>query len=188
MKFNFSIFLFLFVCCISCTQKKEQPATILEKTFLCESTIKIASGIRQTDIKNNFSIEIPSTWKSSSFFDEYQSDIYAADTTKILTDTYIIDTSWNAGELKLNQDFVKSVVSKSDLLLLFSEFENFKDKPAYWHLSKGIKNGLDYQILNLYIQTKYDSYILVTTEIYGNNAIEQRLCDAINIINTIEFI
>ena len=65
--------------------------TVLDKEFSCNSTTVNGVLERNEDVKKTFSIQIPMHWKTNLFFDELQSSIYFADTTKQLTETVILD-------------------------------------------------------------------------------------------------
>ncbi len=182
MKFRLGIILLILITVISCGKK-----TILETTFDCShATFSDVKEVK--DVKNNFKIGIPSDWKINKYFDEYESSVFVADTLKQLTDTFIIDVSYKLGELKLNQEFVAKVNADSTLSIIHSEFENMFDKPAFWYVSNGKKNNYEYHTLSIYIKTSLDTYMQISTEIYGSENVEKRLCKAINIIKTIEFI
>lgn len=183
MKFKFGIVLLILIATVSCTKK-----TVLETTFNCSSSLSFSETKKMKDVKKNFTMIVPTNWRTQLYYDEFQSDIFTADTTKQLSETYILDASWKLGELKLDTEFKNEVTSSTDLTIISSEFEDIQNKPAFWYVSKGKKNNFDYQVLNIYIKTSVDTYLEINTEVYGNENVEKRLCESINIIKTIEFI
>lgn len=183
MKFKFGIFFLFLISITSCSKK-----TVLETTFDCNNSSSITNTKRIKDVKKNFKISIPTSWKTQLYYDEFQSDIFTADTTKELTKTYILDSSWKMGELKLNKEFEATVKEKTELEIVKSKFENIQNKPAFWYLAKGKQKGFDYQLLKIYIKTNVDSYLEISTEVYGNKDVNKRICESINLIKTIKFI
>jgi hypothetical protein len=43
------------------------------------------------------------------YYDDFKSQIYAADTAKQLTETYILDVAWHQGELTLDDALAKKI-------------------------------------------------------------------------------
>ncbi|AOW19844.1 hypothetical protein [Urechidicola croceus] len=183
MKFKVSILLLFLITFTSCAKK-----TLLEQTINCSGSASINNSKVYKDIKKNFTIKIPKDWKTQFYYDNYQSDISSADTTKQLTKTFILNTSSKQGELILDRNFESTIKSKNKYEIINSQFENILNKPSYWYIAKGKKNNFEYQNLNLFIQTSVDTYLEIKTEVYGNENINERLCKAISIIKTIEFI
>ncbi len=186
LKLGFLVSFLIFV--IGCNTKKEYPETLLNKTFHCKADLNFNNLKSTKDIKNNFTIQLPENWKTNTYFDDKQSDIYTADTTKTLNSTYILNVSHYQEAIKLDQELVEKSNSYPNLELIFSEFEKFKGKPSYWHFSKGYKESIDYQMLNLYVKLDDNAYVVITLEIYGNENVQVRTCEAIQLINTIEFL
>ncbi len=183
MKFKLTLLLLLAVFLNSCNKKSE-----LETSFKCQNSNTIIKLKEIKDVKKNFKIKVPENWKTKLYFDEYQSAVFTADTTKQLSETYILDTTWKSGELILDESLEEKIKSNSDLTIIESKFENINDKPSYWHHSAGKKNNFDFNTLDVYIKTSVDSYLLISTQIYGNENINQRICESIQLINTLELI
>lgn len=174
--------IFIFICC----NKQSE----LSKIYDCKST-KIKSLTAISDFNENFIINLPNTWKKKLYYNQNQSEIFAADTTKQLTDTYIIDAAYNQGKLIFNESFYK----KTDSLLKISNLEKvnsgniiFQEKPAYWYLIKGEKKGFEYQQFNLIVKTSRNTYFTYYSEVYGDTNVESRICESISIINNIKFL
>ena len=183
MKFKFGIVLLILITATSCKEK-----TVLEANFNCSSSVSFSDTKTVKDVKKNFKINVPKNWKTQLYYDEFQSDIFTADTTKQLSETYILDTSWKLGELKLDTEFETKILSNSDLSIVNSKFENIQNIPAFWYVKKGEKKGFDYQVLHLFLKTSVDTYLEVKTEVYGDKNVEKRLCESIQLIKTLEII
>lgn len=160
--------------------------------FNCKSTASFTDTKEVRDILKKFKMKFPSTWKTQLYYDEFQSEIYSADTTKSLTDSYILDVSWHQGELNLNKSFDQTVKDtlaiKEKLSPVKSNFIKFKGKPGYWNLAKGKNGNLSYHFLQVYVKTEVDEYFTFTTKVYGDTNVDQRLCEAIQLSDKIVFI
>ena len=176
-------FLFLFFLMISCTKK-----SALEITIECANSSDIMNSKKYIDVNKNYQITIPNNWKVQKYYDAYQSDIFAADTLKQLTQTYILNTSFKNGELELNTEFELKIKNSTLNEIIASEFEVINEKFTFWYLTEGIKNNYKYHELVLYFKTSVDTYLQVSVEIYGDDLVNERLCEAISIIKTIKFI
>lgn len=183
MQFKFGIVLLILITATSCAKK-----TVLETTFDCSSSVYFSNTKVVKDVKKNFTIVVPKNWKTQLYYDEFQSDIFTADTTKELSDTYILDASWKLGELKLDTEFEAKMLSSSDLSVVSSKFENIQEKPAFWLVHKGENKGFDYQVLHIYLKTTVDTYLEIKTEVYGSENVEKRFCESMQIIKSIKFI
>jgi len=177
--------LVLFTFFINCKKQSE-----LSKTFDCELA-KTEKYLAINDFNNNFKIIVPSSWKTSLYYNDFQSEIFTADTTKQLTETFILDISYNLGELMINNDFVvknDSILKSTNLQKVISRKDNFQLKQSYWFLVKGTKNNFPFHQFNIYVKLTENSYLNSYVEIYGENNIKERLCSAISIIEKIEFL
>ena len=159
--------------------------------FDCTSSINMSNSKEMQDILKKFKISVPKTWKTQLYYDEFKSQIYSADTTKSLTETYVLDIAWHQGELNLNEFFEQKVIDtlaiKEQLTTYKSKFGKFHGKDAYWNLSEGIDSGYPYNHLELYIKSDIDEYFTITTKIYGQENIDTRLCESILIVDKINF-
>ena len=180
------LFIFsLFFMMSSCSKQSD-----LSKSFDCK-TIKLENTAIISDFKQNFKLQIPTTWKTNLYYNSFQSEIFTADTIKQLTETYILDVSFNSGNLSFDDSFHKktdSLLATLALTKIKDATIKFQNKPAYWYVVKGIKKGFTYHQFNLYILNSENAYISANSEIYGDNNIEDRICESISIIEKIEFI
>lgn len=174
--------LFLFNAC----SKK----AVLSSIFDCD-TEYFQNTKKITDFNKNFSLDITTTWKTAFYFDKYQSEIFTADTVKQLSDTFILDASFNFGKLEFSADFHK----KTDSILDVNSFQkindgniSFQSMPAYWYLLKGRKKGFTYHQFNLMVIVSDNTYFKAYTEIYGDKNVNDRICSSISILEKIEFL
>ena len=180
------ILLLIAISVISC------QSNLLDKEFKCEKTTNLSELKEYKDFLKNFKIDIPKNWRTSLYYDEYSSEIQSADTTKQLTKTYLLNISWNQGELNLDDNFANSLNDSlrinEHLKVLKSGFGKFKSNPSYFNLSVGQHTGYPYQYLQVFIKTNVDQYIRLTSEVYGKDNIDERLCESIKVFNSIQFI
>lgn len=164
----------------------------LKQEFSCESTSINYETKEIRDVLKKFRATVPKSWKTQLYYDEFQSQLYSADTTKSLTDTYIIDMSWHQGELTLDEFFdqkVKDTLAiKEQLSNVKSALSQFKNKPCYWNLSKGKTGNHDYHFLQVYVKTEPDEYFTFTTKVFGDTNVDERICESISIYDKLEFI
>ncbi len=180
------IILLIAISVISC------QSNILDKEFNCEKSTNLSELKEYKDFLKNFKIDIPKNWKTNLYYDEYSSEIQSADTTKRLTKTYLLNISWNQGELNLDDNFANSLNDSlrinDRLTVTKSGFGKFKNKPSYFNLSTGQHSGYPYQYLQVFIKTHFDEYIRLTSKVYGKDNIDERLCESIELFEGIQFL
>lgn len=167
----------------SCTKQSE-----ISEDFNCEKSVY--SNLEYVDdIKNQFSLELPKNWKINLYQDEAQSSIFAADTTKQLTETVLIDVT-----------FIKNKITFNDVFMLQQEQENLAkglikikskeitllEKPSFYSIYKGKKGAYPYQTCHTFIQVNAQNFILAKTEIYGDSLVNERLCTSFSLIENIK--
>ncbi|OIQ37828.1 MAG: hypothetical protein BM563_07725 [Bacteroidetes bacterium MedPE-SWsnd-G1] len=165
----------------SCTKRLS-----LADELACKTIPSLQGTIEKKDFKNKFSIDIPKTWKHKGYYDDYQSSIFAADTIRELTKSFILDIAYKYSAINIDKEFSKEINKSNSLNVLKFNMEIFKEKPSYWQVSKGIKNGYVLHEFQHFIQDKTFGYIEVKAEFYGEEMVDERLCEALEIINTIE--
>jgi len=182
-----NILLLIFTLSLISCQKNN-----LIKEFNCKSTPEFSDTKEIRDVLKKFKLTLPVNWKTQLYYDDFQSEIYSADTTKSLKESYILDVSWHQGELDLNESFDQTVKDtlaiKEGLSLVKSNFSEFQDKPCYWNLSKGKSGEFTYHFFQVYVKTQVDEYFTFTTKVYGDENIEERLCSSIQLADKIKFI
>jgi len=170
---------------IGCSKQSE-----LSKIFNCSSTsIKNTKSI--SDFNKNFKLSIPTNWKTDLYFDQYQSELFTADTTKQLLSTYILDASFNFGILNFDEAYytkIDSVLEISKLQKINSGNLDFNNKPAYWYVAKGQKNNYNYHQFNITLKLSENTYFNSYSEIYGDENVDERICESIAILESLEFV
>ena len=137
------------------------------------------------DVYKNFSVELPKNWKTNLYYDNSQSSIYAADTTKQLTETYLVDITLISSQLEFDANFILDYKNKltNDNLVETSSFETpFLEKKSYYSRALGKKQGYPYEIINVFVQINERSHLHAKAEVYGDSLTNERLCKAIQLI------
>ncbi len=182
---NSIVFIFVIFLFFGCKNQSE-----LSETFKCKSS-KLSNLETYSDFKQNFKISIPNNWNTELYYDEFQSEIFTADTTKQLSETYILDASFNYGNLEINKAFylkTDSILAVSNLQKVKGETIQFKSKPAYWYLVSGTKKGFTYHQFNLMVKLSKETYFTAYSEIYGTDKVDERICESISLLDKIEFL
>jgi hypothetical protein len=142
------------------------------------------------DVDKRFIVEIPKHWKTNLYFDKNQTSIFSADTTKQLTDSYTFDVTYIYEELQIDQKFLerfKRNLTKNNLVESTSYELTFNEQEAYYSRALGKRGAFDYEILNLFIKANPNSYLHVKTEFYGDSLVNQRICNALSLIEKIQY-
>lgn len=164
-----------------CQQQSE-----LTSEFNCPSITIIKDAKIVTDIRKEYSVNIPKHWKTSFYIDDFQSDIYIADTLKPLTKSFILSISKKEGSLNIDENFevlLKTAIEKQPLEVTKIKPIIFKEIPSYYAVSKGVKNQFPYHEIQMFIP--YLNYFYeFKIEVYGNEAINERFCEAIQLIES----
>ncbi|AUC84232.1 hypothetical protein CW731_02475 [Polaribacter sp. ALD11] len=141
------------------------------------------------DIKGTFSVEFPTSWKTSVYTDEVQSSIYAADTTKQLTEAILLDVNYIYNSITISDIFKLKIehenLSNKLIQKTAKEF-SFLDKPSYYVVSIGKKGKYKYKSLQIFVHINKEKSLVVKAEIYGDSLVNQRLCKAITLIEKIK--
>ena len=171
---------------ISCQNSK------FEREFDCNTPSEYTRTKTFKDVLGHFEIEIPKSWKTELYYDEYKSALYSADTTKQLRETYIIDITWHQGELVLNKDFEVKVAENATnnlrMIPVKSGFGDYLGHPAYYHISTGKSDDLSWNYLEIYVQHKIDEYYILTAKIYGSEFVNERICSSFSLFNKLTFL
>ena len=141
------------------------------------------------DFKNLFSIELPRTWKTNLFYDDIQSSIYTADTTKQLTETLLLDVTFINESIKFDAAFKLKQEQENlseKLIKIKSEEILIINKPTYYTYSKGKKGSYNYQVCHFFIKINEQNFILAKAEVYGDSLVNNRLCKAFAFIENIK--
>lgn len=178
------LLVFIFISLFSCRNKEQ-----LSQQFSCDvSSFKNLEEIR--DVKNLFSVQFPEHWKTNLFYDEVQSSIYTADTTKQLTETTILDITYVSRSISFDTDFTlkheQEMLSKK-LIRIASEEIKLSGKPTYYSISRGLKAAFPYQACHVFMKVNAKNFIHAKVEIYGDSLVEERLCKAVNLIERVTY-
>ena len=162
----------------------------LSKDFNCKiSNFKNLEKVK--DVKKLFSIDIPKTWKTNLFYDDLQSSIYTADTTKQLTETLLLDVTYFNKNINFNDVFKlkqeQENLSKS-LIQIKSKETTLIEKPTYYTTAKGKKGNFNYQVSHFFIKINDQNFILAKAEVYGGSLVKKRMCKAFTLIEKIKII
>ena len=185
MKYLFAL-LIMIITLSGCQNKS------IKDSFECNTKTNFANTEEIKAMLGHFKIQLPSDWKSELYYDEFQSRVYSADTTKQLTETYVIDVTWHQGEIQFNNDFETLVLNdlkiNQQLSPLKSGFGSFMDYPGYFNLSIGNQSGFDHHFFQIFIKTAPDEYYTFTTKVYGSEFVEERICASISIFENISIL
>ena len=182
---NYNYILFLIASLLFFSCQKEFKIT---DDFNCE-TSNFNNLEVVDDVKNLFSVELPKNWKINLYQDEVQSSIFAADTTKQLTETVLLDVTYINNRINFDETFLLKQEQENlanNLIKIKSKEFIFLDKPSIYMLYKGKKEGFNYQFCNTFIKINESNFILVKTEIFGDSLVNQRSCKAFSLIENIK--
>ena len=129
--------------------------------------------------------------KINHYYTKNQSELFAADTLKQLSESYILDVSFNQGVLKFNDDFYRvsdSLLKKNNLRVIRSGLQDFKGNPTHWRIVTGEKNGFLYHEFNWTILKSENTYVNAHIEVYGEENINERICESTAILKELEFV
>lgn len=175
----------IFLLILGCSKQSE----IGKKMNCSPTTYKNTKQI--TDFNKNFTLNIPSNWKTELYFDNYQSEIITADTIKQLSDTFILSASFDMGALNFDSDFHRrkdSVLKVNNLKIIDSGSQTFQSKPSFWYVTKGTKNNFEYHRFTVLTKISENTYFSAYSEIYGNSNIDKRICESISLLESIQFL
>ncbi|MGB2128737.1 MAG: hypothetical protein ACPHXR_04580 [Flavicella sp.] len=169
----------------------KDPSLAKEFEFSCNSTTNLQSLDKQVDTRKSFEITIPSFWKKEFYIDNTTSRFYCADTLKELQDTYLLDIAHYNEKLpgaSLLKNKAKTAVFKRPEGKIVSEKEFlFKDKKTYYLYSTHAENEIETHRFELYMANKNNSFYRVTVDVFGNSQIEERVCEAMSLVDNCTF-
>ena len=178
------VVLIVFTMLVSCNSKSK-----ISKDLNCQPE-SYSNLEKVEDIKRLFTVQFPDNWKTNLYYDNNQSSIYTADTTKQLTETTLVDITHVSNELKLDSDFIqkfKTSLTEQKLVETTSYELQFQEKKSYYSRALGKKGKFAYEICNLFIKINDNNYIHAKAEVYGDSLINERLCNAFSLIEKIEY-
>ncbi len=163
--------------------------SLLNKDFACSSK-STGKSLREFDFFENFSVEIPKKWKKSFYYDDLQSEIFAADTTKVFNETYMMEFALINGNMQADEVFKNKVIQKAEanqIIKIKDNFVDFKKKKGYYFYGKEVSPEKEIHVFQYYLKINETQYFMARSEIFGAENVSERLCESLNIINSIEF-
>lgn len=179
----YSILIVASLLFISCDKK-----SAIHKEFDCETTTFTNLEIVD-DVKNLFSIDLPKDWKINLYQDEIQSSIFAADTTKQLTETVLLDVTFIQRKINFDDAFLLKQDQENlanELIRIKTKEFTFLEKPSIYLVYKGKKGKFEYQVCNTFIKVNESNFLLAKTEVYGDSIINKRFCKAFSLMENIK--
>jgi hypothetical protein len=167
----------------SCTDTSE-----ISKDFSCSNSA--FNNLEMVDdIKNLFSIQLPTNWKINLYKDEVQSSIFTADTTKQLTETILLDVTFINNKINFDDAFLLQQEQENlgrNLIKTKSKKITLLEKPSIYIIYKGKKGKFKYQTCHTFVKIDEKNIIFAKTEIYGDSLVNQRFCTSFSLIENIK--
>lgn len=167
----------------SCTSSSE-----ISTDFNCSSSA-FKNLEKVEDVASSFSLQLPKNWKINLYQDEMQSSIFAADTTKQLTETVLLDITFVKNKINFNEAFLLQQEQENlakNLVRTISKKITFLEKSSIYIIYKGKKGTFNYQTCHTFIKVNEQSFIFAKTEIYGDSLVNQRFCKSFSLIENIK--
>lgn len=178
--FLYSLSTILFFSC------KNEPS--INDIISCSSDAEFHHSKTIRDAKNNFEINLGEHWKRELYFDEYQSRIYSADTTRSYSESFIIDVTRFEGNINLTENFRQHLISQIKSIprayIIKEGFINFKEIPAYVVYSFQKKDEMVLYNIQCYIAYS-DHYFLLESKINGSKNLDKNSCESVAIFNSL---
>jgi len=167
----------------SCTDESE-----IREDFSC--TNSAFNNLEMVDdIKNLFSIQLPTNWKINLYKDEVQSSIFTADTTKQLTETILLDVTFINNKINFDDAFLFQQEQENlerNLIKTKSKKITLLEKRSIYIIYKGKKGKFNYQTCHTFVKIDEKNIIFAKTEIYGDSLVNQRFCTSFSLIENIK--
>lgn len=181
---KYIIITFLSLGILSCTK----PDT-LQKEFGC-TNVNLGKTEIVSDFEKKFQLQIPVKWNKKFFYNDYQTSLMTADSLQSLTQSIILDVSLNNGDLKVDDNIkntvIRNIISKEHLRINIFDIGKFHDKSSVWLLAEGTRNGLPYHLFKLLSKKNTETYYQIEAQIYGDSLVNERVCKAISVIETLK--
>ena len=141
----------VFILITACTPKNNA----LQSEFTCVSKSQFGKLEKVSDFKNTFTIKVPENWKTTLYYDQAQSSVMCADTTKILTQAYVTEFAMLSGNITMDETFSKTVnetSARNQLKKKSEKFIKFNNFDGFYHLSDGFRDSISMQVLQYYLK------------------------------------
>ncbi len=184
IKIHYTIFCLIFITLFSCKKKKDLGTLLNINKHTQFNHSKV---IR--DVKNNFEITIGDTWKRELYFDDYQSRIYAADTTRNYSSSFIIDITRFKGKIILDKAFKNELLTNIEKApknyMISNGFLQFNKQPAYYVFSFERQHQKEIYTLDYYIEDD-EYYYLLRSTINTSKNLPNSLDESVTIFNSLK--
>ncbi|NIJ45513.1 hypothetical protein FHR24_001981 [Wenyingzhuangia heitensis] len=185
-KLHYFIYLSCTILLFSC---KKEP-TIYD-VIECNTSTNFNHSKTIRDVKNSFEITIGENWKRELYFDDYQSRIYAADTTRSFSSSFIIDITRFKGKIIIEEAF-KNKISKQTLakprsFIINQGLITFNQNPAYAIYSFQKNTDSATYTIQCYMSNK-DYYYLLSAQINGSKNLSHNSSEILEIFNSLKIL
>ena len=185
-KFHYLLYCLSTVLLFSC---KNEPS--INDVISCTSDVDFHHSKIIRDAKNNFEINLGEHWKRELYFDDYQSRIYAADTTRNFSSSFIIDVTRFKGKIIIEEAFknkiTTQVLATPKTYIIQNSIIKFNDQPAYaiYYFHKN-EEQVTYNIQ--YYIADQEHYYLLSAQINGSQNFTKNNCEILQIFNSLKII
>ncbi len=186
MKNRFVILYYLLLISIlSISCKKD----LWEDMFGCDGHDLTKKTEKVEGFKKNFTVSIPGHWKTELYYDAGHSVIMTADTTRFYTDAFTLDFTVVEGKMippgRLLHG-LDSVMRASGFSVLRDTLFQNGGMPAALHWSRKGEADSQIHVLQYYLIIDPEKYLQTQCKIFGDKQVDERLCEALAVIKTIE--
>lgn len=180
------IYFFSILVLFSCNQKPK-----IDHLISCSKNHEFQHQKTIRDVKNHFEINIGDHWKRELYFDDHQSRIYAADTTRSFSSSFIIDVTRFSNRIIIEEDLKKrttnQVLSEPNTYIIKNKVITYKNQPAYAiYYFRKINDRVIYN-LQYYISYK-NCYYLLSAQINGSHQFDSNNCEILQVFNSLNIL
>ena len=186
IKFDYLAYLMVLFLAISC-QKTSTIYDVLE----CKQATSFQHSKTIRDVQNHFEINIGENWKRELYVDDYQSRIYAADTTRNYSSSFIVDITRFKGKIIIEDAFkeqlIKTLEKKPNNYVINEGFIEFKKKKSYTLFSFEKQNEQQIYTLECYVPSGEYYYLLIST-IHGSHDLTNNVLESLQVFNSLKLL
>ena len=176
----------LFIFFTNCTD--DSIATTLK--INCADNYDFTELKSSKDTRGNFEMKIPSSWKKEFFVNPNETRLYFADTTRQLDETFIIDIGLYFSKTTIDSKFIakqKEQIQQNKNIELIKENQiSFQDKEGFALQTTSTNWDLKRNSVKLFLNNTNNSYYIIKIDTYGNKNTEEKLCEALQLLNHAE--
>lgn len=186
IKLDYFAYFVILLIAISC-QKKTTIYDVLE----CKSSNSFAHAKTLRDVQNHFEINIGENWKRELYYDSYQSRIYAADTTRSYSSSFIVDITRFEGKIIIEKAFqeqlMKTIKEKKNQFIIKEGFIDFKEQKSYTIFSFQKREEQQTYTLECYVPSG-EFYYLLTSTINGSDNLANNILESLQVFNSLKIL